>query len=506
MALRGGGYDGSATLGNLNDLWKFDTEAGVWTWMNGSTTVNQSGVYPIGKSSKAAVGPGARFNAASWVDPVGYLYLFGGYGFDGAGNIGLLNDLWRCSADTGLWTWVGGSTTVNPTGHYGALGEYASENIPGGRQGAVCWVDDAARIVWLFGGYGYGGTGSQDHLNDLWKYNLATAQWAWVKGSSSGAAHGTYGTLGTPAPANTPGARTDAVSFKDLSGNLWLFGGAGWDGSGGWGYLNDLWKFDRTSGNWTWMKGASTQGAVGTYGTPGVRSSANMPGSRQMAVSWSDETGGLWLMGGDGNGSTATSGGKLNDLWCWPDTVAPTGTVLVNNNRAVTNNVNVTLSLTWADMGGSVARMKFSNDAVGWTAWEALAATRDWKLQEGEGYHTVRAMFRDASGNNSIVYNDYIRLDTILPTGSIIINKGDLSTKNRVVSLGLTWSDGTGSGVTRMRFSIDGAHWTAWEYPVTPKSYTLPATPQHYTVRVQYLDAGNNYSLVYSDYIKLLAP
>ena len=68
--------------------------------------------------------------------------------------------------------------------------------------------------------------------------------------------------------------------------------------------------------------------------------------------------------------------------------------------------------------------MKFSNDGTTWNAWEALAATKAWTLPAGEGYHTVRAMFRDKAGNNSIVYNDYIRLDTIPPTGSIIINAG----------------------------------------------------------------------------------
>jgi hypothetical protein len=200
----------------------------------------------------------------------------------------------------------------------------------------------------------------------------------------------------------------------------------------------------------------------------------------------------------------------FNDLWRYgspPDTVAPTGSIVINNNQSVTNNANVTLSLTWADTGGSgVSRMKFSNDAVTWTAWEPLAATKAWALAPGEGYHTVRVMFRDTAGNNSAVYTDYIRLDTIPPTGSIVINGGAASTTSPVVSLGLTWSDGSGSGVTRMRFSIDGAHWSAWEPQVTPKSYTLPATPGYYTVRVTYRDAGGNISSSYNDYIKLVGP
>jgi len=501
----GMGLDGAGSFGSLNDLWRFDPDTGTWTWMNGSSTKDHAGVYPAAKSSKVAIGPGARYDAVSWVDPVGSLYLFGGFGFDGSGGRGYLNDLWRCDKDTGLWTWAGGSSTVNPAGSYGTVGVSSPGNVPGGRQGAVGWVDNASRTAWLFGGFGNDGVGNQGHLNDMWRYNIALAQWTWVKGSSLNAAAGTYGALGTTAPANTPGARYDAMSFKDASGFLWLFGGTGWDGAGGAGYLNDLWRFDRTSGNWTWMKGSSAQGASGTYGVMGTPASANMPGARYQAVSWSDETGALWLMGGDGNDGTG-SGGYLNDLWKWPDTLPPTGSVIINGNQSVTNNRNVTLSLKWEDAAGTVSRMKFSNDGTTWTAWESLAETKAWTLPAGEGYKTVRVMFRDASGNNSAVCTDYIRVDTIPPTGSIIINGGASSTTNRVVSLGLTWSDGSGSGVTRMRFSLDGAHWTAWEPQVTPKSYTLPSAPGYYTVRVTYRDAGGNISERYSDYIKLLAP
>jgi len=383
----GAGYDSAGTLGALNDLWKFNPQDGTWTWKNGPATANHAGVYPIGKSSKVAISPGSRYNAVAWVDPAGFLYLFGGYGYDGAGVQGDLNDLWKCDQETGLWTWVGGSPTANPTGHYGSLGAWSPGNMPGGREGAVSWVDSATRTVWLFGGFGYDGAGSQGHLNDLWTYSLTLAQWIWVKGSSGNGVFGTYGTLGTAAPANTPGGRVDSVSWMDSSGRLWLFGGVGWDGGGGGGYLNDLWRFDRTTGNWTWIKGSSTQGAFGTYGTPGTPASANMPGGRYEAVSWSDGTGALWLMGGDGNDNTG-SGGYLNDLWVWPDTVAPTGAIAINSNQSVTNNRNVTLSLKWADEAGPVARMKFSNDGTTWSAWESLVDTKAWTLPEGEGYKT----------------------------------------------------------------------------------------------------------------------
>jgi hypothetical protein len=71
-------------------------------------------------------------------------------------------------------------------------------------------------------------------LNDLWKYSAG--EWTWMGGANVGNQPGTYGTKGTPAPDNVPGARTAAVTWTDATGNLWLFGGGGLDSTGTGGY------------------------------------------------------------------------------------------------------------------------------------------------------------------------------------------------------------------------------------------------------------------------------
>jgi formylglycine-generating enzyme required for sulfatase activity len=103
------------------------------------------------------------------------------------------------------------------------------------------------------------------------------------------------------------------------------------------------------------------------------------------------------------------------------------------------------------------------------------------------------------------VFNDYIRLDTTPPTGTVTINGGAAATSSREVTLELAWADGSGSEVSRMRFSDDGAHWTAWLPPEAVRAHTLPGPLGYNTVRVQYLDGAGNYSAVHSDYIKLQA-
>ncbi|NHI91664.1 MAG: hypothetical protein EAX96_04110, partial [Candidatus Lokiarchaeota archaeon] len=68
--------------------------------------------------------------------------------------------------------------------------------------------------------------------------------WTWVSGNYSLDNKGTYGTKGVADAANVPGAREGSVSWMDVGGNLWLFGGWGFDNGSIIGRLNDLWRFN----------------------------------------------------------------------------------------------------------------------------------------------------------------------------------------------------------------------------------------------------------------------
>jgi len=301
----GHGYDSAGTVGQLNDLWKYS--AGEWTWMGGSDLANQVGTYGILGTPSAADVPGARGQAVGCTDASGNFWLFGGHGYDSAGTDGNLNDLWKYSA--GEWTWMGGSDLANQVGNYGTLGTPTPENIPGPRQQAVAWTD-ASGSFWLFGGDNYDSEGTIYDLNDLWKYSKG--EWTWMGGSDLANQSGTYGTLGTLSATNFPGARFAAVTWLDSSKNVWLFGGGGYDSAGTDGLLNDLWKY--SEGKWTWMGGSDLSNQVGSYGTPGTLTPGNIPGARGQSVAWTDASGNVWLFGGEGYHSTGTIG-YLNDLW-----------------------------------------------------------------------------------------------------------------------------------------------------------------------------------------------
>jgi len=304
-----------------------DGQTNQWAWIGGSSQIGsnggQSGVYGTLGTPSAGNIPGGRIGAANWTDSSGRLWLMGGYGYDANGEFGYLNDLWEFNPSTREWTWMSGSDTVGghggQPGVYGTLGTAAVSNTPGSRNFAAAWTDSNGNL-WLFGGWDYDVNSIAGELNDLWEFNPSTNQWAWMGGSSTVGPHdgqsGVYGTLGTPASGNTPGGLFAPSSWCDSNGNLWLFGGQGYDSNGNFNELNGLWEFDPSTTEWAWQGGSKTvdsNGDVpGVYGTLGATAAGNIPGNRSDATSWISD--GLWLFGGNGYDANG-NGGNLNDLW-----------------------------------------------------------------------------------------------------------------------------------------------------------------------------------------------
>jgi hypothetical protein len=353
--------------GLLNDLWYWQLSLnGVAAWVpaglpiststTSGVTTNTAVINPTQNTNNCgittgsagppptAAAPGARYGSVTWTDGSGNLWLFGGAGYTTNCVGGLLNDLWEfvpgkydvsvppnyvgSYSQLGTWTNVSGGTNVDQGGNYTVGG------VPGGRWGAAYYTD-AAGTVWMFGGQGFDSTGTLGLLSDLWKYS--GGQWTPVAGSQTGQKNGVYGTLGTPlAPgAVGPGGRQTAVLWADNAGNIWLFGGLGLDSVGtnaagsigglpngtvpNGALLNDLWKYNIGTNQWTWVAGGGATGLAnqnGVYGSQQISAAGNVPGSRWSAAGWTDAKGNIWLFGGWGYASSlAKSTGFLNDTW-----------------------------------------------------------------------------------------------------------------------------------------------------------------------------------------------
>jgi Galactose oxidase, central domain len=353
-------------FGLLNDIWEFTPNfyddghtqtaplytpsgayLGTWHPISHNSTVNGGGTY--GTLGNPGGYPGGRWGAGFAPDASGNVWMFGGQGYDSAGNLGLLNDLWKYNIASQQWTWLGptNSNVGQNNGIYGTLGTALAVNAPGpgGRQTPAMWADNTGNI-WIFGGLGLDSVGTLNSganngnlpagvspngalLNDLWKYNIATQQWTWVSGGgATGLANqtGVYGTQLTAATTNIPGSRWSPAAWTDFNGNIWLFGGWGYASAiaQSTGFLNDVWEFHPSNGEWTWWKGSSNVNANGYYPTQfspdrNVPFTLNTPGGRRgMAVWQQDSLDYIYIFGGQGYDSTSSTGnGYLNDFWSY---------------------------------------------------------------------------------------------------------------------------------------------------------------------------------------------
>ena len=360
----------SSTNDFYNSLWKYDILTGNWTWMSGSSLIDQNGNYNLLGSESVLNMPGARANSGGWVDNLGNLWLFGGYGT----SYHKFNDIWKYNPSTNLWTWVKGTSTsnenivttnteninnmplsisekkgsywkdntdnfwyydgsinnrmwmYNPITNswtlkkesssqdpiYSQLGVSNSTNTLGRRLGATTWTATNGDLYLFSGNHD-----SDNYREDLWKYTISTNQWTWVKGFNQSQtpteSYQRVKLIGLDDDEVNPGFMQDyCAKWTDSQGNLWVFGisGEGYDNST---EYNDLWKYDSSTNKWKWIKGLFDYphyySSYLTNGQLGVENFKNNPLYRTKAMSWIDTNDDLWLFGGD------VSTGRKNDLW-----------------------------------------------------------------------------------------------------------------------------------------------------------------------------------------------
>lgn len=373
LAASGCSLSGKITTANEESSSTSTTPAPVkktlqFAWLSGSTVGLQNPSHGVKGVAAASNTPGARDTGpCTVIDSNGNFWLFGGRGADSVGTYSQLNDLWKYDPTTSQWTWISGSNLANQNGSYGIKGTAAAGNYPGARAGMGCDIDSNNNI-WVFGGVGYPAAGASGRLSDLWKFDTSTQMWTWMAGLNTRNNNGNYGVRLTPNAANYPGSRNYITLKVDKNNNLWLFGGYGYAAAGGQNTLNDLWRFNTTTSEWTWISGANVLDTWGVYGTQGVPNAANTPGARGGTEQiWVDSSLNVWIFGGSGFDEASGVTGFLNDFWkydpaldqwTWMSGSKVRNTVAVFGTQGVAHSSNtpgsLTQAYTWIDSDGNL--------------------------------------------------------------------------------------------------------------------------------------------------------
>lgn len=288
---------------------KLFAQVGMWTWINGDTTIGQVPHYGIQGLPSPLNYPSGAYEGCEWTDKQVNFWYFGG----AVSYYGQTSDLWRYDPVTNMWTWMKGPGVADDTGNYGVQGVSAITNLPPCRIfGMASWTDTSGNL-WMYGGYNNVNNGGQDNtFNDLWKYDIGTNEWAWISGSQTPNQSPTYGVKGVSSSNNSPGARSElGCNWVDEDNNLWMFGGAASNGA----KYGDLWRYNISSNEWTWMTGPDTTGSNGIFGTQGIPNAVNTPSGRYCYSHWKDGGGNFWLFGGWQTKPNGISTSFMNDLW-----------------------------------------------------------------------------------------------------------------------------------------------------------------------------------------------
>lgn len=338
-------------------LWEYDPSIQQWRFVwYGSSPQPVFGVKGVASASNE---PGHRgFGFITWTDMGGDLWFFGGYC---GGNT--YADLWKYNIASGLWTWVSGSNVANDFGVYGTMGVPSVNNYPIGRcETNASWVDSVNNVFYMFGGdRGV----SYTAIGDLWKYELSTNEWTWLKGDTSSLATAVYGVKNVPDPLNTPGGRLVYSKWTDLSGNHYLFAGT----QDIFTYKNDTWKYNPLTNEWTWTSGTAGTSAPGVASATCTFDPANTPPSDfENKACWTDHCGNGWVYGGTYNNiwTYRSSTGEWSLVKGAANAITPSnyGTKGVSSPLNFPDVVNGAVS--WKSKDGDMYFMNHSFNSVMW--------------------------------------------------------------------------------------------------------------------------------------------
>lgn len=239
-------YYKDISLGNMNfrqlltnNIWKFNTNTQMWTWLKGDSLKDGYGMYLTDGYNYGTVGVESpnnhmvRCNEASvWQGEDGMVYLSTGRRNYNLTYITGLLDIFRYNPQTNNWTHMSDGNSYNVTTYCD------TSTQPMDRQnGANVTIMGACSndLLWRFGGsvgtsFSFPGNVNvhcyECQTNELFVYHPSNNTWKWVSGASyPDSIPLNAGTKKVPSTSNWPDAVTGAAMWPDANGNLWIFGG-----------------------------------------------------------------------------------------------------------------------------------------------------------------------------------------------------------------------------------------------------------------------------------------
>lgn len=279
---------GGGTLGNeytdsaLNELWEYDIDKNVWTFLkgDGKNYIPVRGTKGVPASNN--IPQGLNYPLMWALNNKLYLYS---------------DVLWQYDPQTNNWMWLKGDIQPNAGGIFGTRGVAAADNQPRPFPTNMAHCVSNGK---LYFGMGYNRESANNHTiqgirNTFWEFDPATNNWTWLTGDSTYYSLD-YGIKGVPAATNIPG-NTYSCRMASIRNKLYLYGGVNIN------YFNlpidDLWEYDLDTRLWTWLDGTQGAAGLGKYNVRGVFDTSNRTGGHEEHTFWSYGSR-LYTFGGKG--------------------------------------------------------------------------------------------------------------------------------------------------------------------------------------------------------------
>lgn len=322
------------------NLLRYDLSTNSWSYVKGpGANLGVGPTYPSAANIEGSSFTPSFFSANPIAtDGESFIYVYGpgnsNASMNGQTNY-YSNVLWRFNTNTNNWSVLppfnpAGVDNLDPSGYGLTIGVERVSNQPGINDQlggmSMCFMNNYLYLYVASNRYASTGTNFNQNAA-IWRYNLATQQWALMSNTSLNITKQINPVLTnfstTEDGVTTPGSSYGLIACDAANNRVWFMANSYVYQSGSTNYKSDvgayLWLFNPISGNWRYIKGVSqtSKGSIpsndGVYGTKGTPSSANYPGSR-IGNGLVFSNGYLWLFGGMVK-YQGSPNNYYNDLW-----------------------------------------------------------------------------------------------------------------------------------------------------------------------------------------------